>query len=165
MEELSVASSFMSNLKDENIKLSMNLTEHNEKIEDLSDKVYKEIEIVLEFMQKLDNSKESIEKLQEENADYQASLETKRMRPVKELANVATKLETLEDLVQNLQDIIADITNYLGSKVSNDASLSREIDNHLTKASSAFGRHRLRVWRKRSHHNFTLTGIEEANKP
>ncbi|KAK0046785.1 GTPase IMAP family member 8 [Biomphalaria pfeifferi] len=49
MEELSVASSFMSNLKDENIKLSTALTEHNKKIEDVSDKVYKGIEIVSEF--------------------------------------------------------------------------------------------------------------------
>uniref|UniRef100_A0A2C9L1Q2 Uncharacterized protein n=1 Tax=Biomphalaria glabrata TaxID=6526 RepID=A0A2C9L1Q2_BIOGL len=43
MEELSVASRFMSNLKDENIKLSTELAEHNKKIEDVSDKVCKGI--------------------------------------------------------------------------------------------------------------------------
>ncbi|KAI8776249.1 GTPase IMAP family member 8, partial [Biomphalaria glabrata] len=103
MEELSVASSFMSNLKDENIKLSLDLTEHNKKIEDVSDKVYKEIEKISEFAkdkhiiderqkqikkltddslslgQLLKNAKENIKRLKVENAKYQASLETKEL--------------------------------------------------------------------------------------
>ena len=43
---------------------------------------------------------------------------------------------------------------YLGSVISNDASISKDIDNRLSKASSAFGRLRKRVW---DNHSLRLT--------
>ena len=35
---------------------------------------------------------------------------------------------------------------YLGSVISNDATVSKDLDNHLSKASSSFGRLSKRVW-------------------
>lgn len=43
---------------------------------------------------------------------------------------------------------------YLGSVISNDASITKDIDNRLSKANSAFGRLRKRVW---DNHSLRLT--------
>ncbi|KAK0046791.1 GTPase IMAP family member 8 [Biomphalaria pfeifferi] len=77
MAELSRASSFMSSLKDENIKLRTDLTEHIAKMEDVSEKAYRK-EMVSDFVndqQHVAELKTQIEKLNEESAQYQASLE------------------------------------------------------------------------------------------
>ena len=43
---------------------------------------------------------------------------------------------------------------YLGSVISNDATVSKDLDNHLSKASSSFGRLSKRVWQS---HSFRLS--------
>ena len=39
---------------------------------------------------------------------------------------------------------------YLGSVISNDATVSKDLDNRLSKASSSFGRLSKRVWQSHS---------------
>ena len=39
---------------------------------------------------------------------------------------------------------------YLGSVISNDATVSKDLDNRLSKASSSFGRRSKRVWQSRA---------------
>ena len=39
---------------------------------------------------------------------------------------------------------------YLGSVISNDATVSKDLDNHLSKANSSFGRLSKRVWQNHS---------------
>uniref|UniRef100_A0A2C9L471 Uncharacterized protein n=1 Tax=Biomphalaria glabrata TaxID=6526 RepID=A0A2C9L471_BIOGL len=80
MEELSVASRFMSNLKDEKINLSTELTEQNKKMENVSEKVNKSIEIVSEFamnLHLLDGFEEQNLKLIDDCAKLQVTLEVK----------------------------------------------------------------------------------------
>ena len=44
----------------------------------------------------------------------------------------------------------ADYFTYLGSVISNDASIDKDVDNRLAKASGSFGRLKKRVWKNHS---------------
>ena len=55
---------------------------------------------------------------------------------------------------------------YLGSIISNDATVSRDLDNHLSKASSSFGRLSKRKWQSHSLHLSTKNqGIQALVVP
>ena len=51
---------------------------------------------------------------------------------------------------------------YLGSVISSDATVSKDLDNHLSKASSSFRRLSKRVWQSHSLHLSTKIQIYRA---
>ncbi|KAK6961769.1 protein AIG1-like isoform X2 [Biomphalaria glabrata] len=111
MEELTVASSFMSNLKDENIKLRTELSEHNKKMENVSEKVNKSIEIASEFamnLHLLDEFEEQNLKLTDDCAKLQVTLEIKEAENRRLMDEIGLiPKEFLEKFKRSLKDAYA----------------------------------------------------------
>ncbi|KAK0046783.1 AIG protein [Biomphalaria pfeifferi] len=117
MEELSVASRFMSNLKDEKINLSTELTEHNKKMENVSEKVNKTIEIVSEFAMNLhlqDEYKKQNLKLIDDCAKLQVTLEIKEAENRRLMDEIGLlPKDFLEKFKRSLKDAYASGINFL----------------------------------------------------
>ncbi|KAK0046778.1 myosin-9-like isoform X1, partial [Biomphalaria pfeifferi] len=128
MEELSVASSFMSNLKDENIKLKLELKDYNKKVDDVSDRFYKGMESVSEFAK----DQHILNKLQRRN---------------KELADQSTKdqhhLDKLRKEIQKLTDDSVELKQHLDNAKESIVRFKEEnveLRQHLDNAKESIER-------------------------
>ncbi|KAK0046786.1 GTPase IMAP family member 8 [Biomphalaria pfeifferi] len=122
MEELSVASSFMSNLKDENIKLKLELKDYNKKVDDVSDRVYKGMEIVSEFAK----DQHILNELQIRNKEL-TEQSTKDQLHLDELRKEIQKLtDDSVELRQHLDNAKESIERFKEENAKHQASLEKK---------------------------------------